>query len=96
MHNTVLLTGGNSDFLSSIYAKDIKRWYPASTPNSVLPAFIKGFNLFIYLFIYLKRRGKGGRKRERSTDETELPLTHAPIREQARIPGMCPNWKSNQ
>ena len=47
-----------------------------------------------YLFIYLFRKGKGGRKRERNINV--VVASHTPTTgDLARNPGMCPDWESN-
>ena len=54
------------------------------------PSFFKYF-----IFFYFQREGKGRRKRGRET--SMCGCSHMPpTRDQARNPGMCPDWESNR
>ena len=54
--------------------------------------------LFVFkiLFIYFLERGEGREKERERIINVWLPLSHPLLGNQARNPGLCPDWESNQ
>ena len=56
------------------------------------------FSLFLRVYLFVFREGKGGRERNISVPEKHPSAASRtlPTRDLARKPGVCPDWESNQ